>query len=577
MESLDRGLVAVKNPGGVFLSWRLSGTENPATTFNVYKNGTLLNGKPIAHATNFTDAAGQLKDEYTVKKMENGRETEISKTVKPWEKPFLTLQMKRPPKADDASEPDVKRLEYFPNEAGVADLDGDGEYELVVKWDARARDNAHRGRTDPVFLDGYKLDGTHLWRIGLGKNIRAGQHYTQMIVYDLDGDGKAELVCKTAPGTLDGKGEPVLLGDDDADADYRSENGYVLEGPEYLTVFDGETGAQVQTIPYYPPRGNVRDWGDDYGNRVDRFLACVGYFDGQHPSVVMCRGYYTRAVLAAYDFADGKLKERWIYDTGTSRDGKATAYGQGNHSIDVGDVDGDGFDEIVYGGACIDHDGKLLYSTGLGHGDAAHLGDMDPDRPGLEFFCVHESKSCPAGMELRDAGTGELLFGLPSNMDVGRGLAANIDPNHRGYEFWSALNGNVYNIKGEVISTKKPSANFRVFWDGDLLDELLNGVRLDKWNGNGVDRLVDFADYGATSGNGGKATPVLSADIFGDWREEIVYFSKEDPSRLMIFTTTIPTEHKRVTLMHDHVYRMKVAVQNVVYNQPPHTGYHFAE
>jgi rhamnogalacturonan endolyase len=521
-----------------------------------------------------------------VKAFADGKEQPASPTVAPWGKPYMTLQLNRPP-LDTAVVGMMQRWErgfgrgrgggfsgYMPNDCSVGDLDGDGAYEIIVKWNARARDNAHAGATDPVLLDAYKLDGTHLWRIDLGVNIRAGAHYTQFMVYDLDGDGKAELVCKTAPGTKDGQGKNVVLGSDDPNADYRNEAGYIISGPEYLTVFNGATGAEAATIPYNPPRGSsMREtWGDDKGNRVDRFLACIAYLDGVHPSVVMCRGYYTRAVLAAYDFDGKTLKERWVYDSGTAKDTKNTAYGQGNHSIAPGDVDGDGFDEITYGGACIDHDGTLLYSTGLGHGDAHHLSDLDPDRPGLELFDVHETKPSPAGVELRDARTGERLFGRPTTIDVGRGLAADIDPKHRGFEFWSSASDSVYSIRGEVISTKKPSANFRIYWDGDLQDELLDGVKLDKWDGNRAVRMVNFADFGARSINGTKQNPCLSADIFGDWREEVILYSGDDPSQLMIFTTTMPTEHRMATLMHDPLYRLGVAVQNVAYNQPPHLG-----
>ncbi|MDR1023521.1 MAG: rhamnogalacturonan lyase [Prevotellaceae bacterium] len=579
MERLNRGVVAVACDSGVFISWRLLGDEDPQTLFNLYRNGEQVNGLPLAGATCWMDAAGTPTDRYVVKTLENGKEVAASPQVAPWDKPYMALQLNRPPLSVDSTIPYRERYRaqlagYLPNDCSVGDLDGDGEYELVVKWNARARDNSHAGMTDPVLLDAYKLDGTHLWRIDLGINIRAGAHYTQFMVYDLDGDGKAEVVCKTAPGTKDGQGNSVLLGDDDPNADYRNGAGHILAGPEYLTVFSGATGAALATIPYNPPRGNTlrETWGDDRGNRVDRHLACIAYLDGVHPSVVMCRGYYTRAVLAAYSFDGKSLTEQWVYDSGTERDTKNTAYGQGNHSIAAGDVDGDGFDEITCGGACIDHNGTLLYSTGLGHGDAHHLSDLDPDRPGLEFFDVHESKPSPAGVELRDARTGELLFGRPTNVDVGRGMAADIDPNHRGFELWSSASDSVYNIKGEVISTKKPSVNFRIYWDGDLQDELLDGTKLDKWDGARAVRLVNFADFGARSINGTKQNPCLSADILGDWREEVILYDGNDPSRLMIFTTTIPTAHRMPTLMHDPLYRLGVAVQNVAYNQPPHLG-----
>ncbi|MDR1611100.1 MAG: hypothetical protein LBS08_06295, partial [Candidatus Symbiothrix sp.] len=573
-EKLNRGLIAVKTGDGVYLSWRLLGTENPDVLFNIYKNGVLLNTQPLSGATCYLDETGSGSDNYIVKTL-SGQIEPVSDAVVPWEKPCKVIQMNRPeaPKVENFRT--FRPISYLPNDCSAGDLDGDGEYEIIVKWNARSRDNSHNGLTDNVFLDAYKMNGAQLWRIDLGKNIRAGAHYTQFMVYDLDGDGCAEIACKTAPGTIDGQGKFVILGNDDPAADFRNENGHILDGSEYLTVFDGKTGGEITTIPYNPPRGNDLKsiWGDDKGNRSERYLACIACLDGKRPSLVMCRGYYARTVLAAYDFEDGKLKERWVYDSGTERDTKNTAFGQGNHSIAVADVDGDGCDEIIYGGAAIDNDGVLLYSTGLGHGDAHHLSDLDPDRPGLEFFDVHENSPCPAGVELRDARTGQLLFGRPTTFDVGRGLAADIDSRYRGFEFWSAASDSVYNIKGEVISTRKPSVNFRIYWDGDLQDELLDGTKITKWNGDGTDLLINFSTLGAASINGSKNNPCLSADLFGDWREEAVYFDREDPSRLMIFTTVIPTGHRLPTLMHDPVYRLSVAWQNVGYNQPPHLGF----
>ena len=580
MEYLDRGVVAVPTASGVFVSWRVLGNEPRDVTFRLYRNQSeLLTKEPLTGASNFFDTGGKATDKYHVETLINGKVSSVSPEVTPWAKPYLSLKMQRP--APSGVEERGRVASYTPNDCTVGDLDGDGEYEIIVKWTSHPRDNAHAGKTDATIIDAYKLDGTLLWRINLGLNIREGAHYTQMMVYDLDGDGIAEFACKTAPGTIDGQGKFVLLGNDDPKAEYSNEAGYISDGPEYLTVFNGKTGAEMHTIPYNPPRGNPAQfqevWGDTRGNRMDRYLACIAYLDGVHPSLVMCRGYYTRAVLAAYDLKDGKLQERWVYDTLNEPNRRNSAYGQGNHSLAVGDVDGDGYDEIIYGAAAIDHDGKLLYTTGLGHGDAHHLSDLDPDRPGLELFTVHEQYPNAAGVELRVAGTGERLFGRPTNFDIGRGLSADIDPKHRGFEFWSSASDTVYNVKGEAISTRKPSVNFRVYWDGDLQDELLNGTRIDKWNGNGIDRIIDFRDYGAASINGTKSNPCLSADLFGDWREEVVYYNRENSDELMIFTTTTPTEHRLFTLMHDPVYRLSVAWQNVAYNQPPHLGFYIGD
>jgi len=593
MEYLNRGLVAVKVSNGVFLSWRFLGTDNKAITFNLYKNNSIkVNRKPIVESTNYVDSLGTLTDTYSIKPVLNGVEdkTESIISVTPWEQQFKTIQLNRPA---GGTTPDGLRYSYVPNDCSVGDLDGDGEYEIVLKWDpTNSKDNSQAGYTGNVYLDAYKLSGKQLWRIDLGRNIRAGAHYTQFMVYDFDGDGIAEVVCKTAPGTIDGKGKPVFMNHDDPTADYRTHStnttgagrtGIILSGPEYLTLFSGKTGEELNTIPYNPHRDAStlyptteqlkKGWGDNYGNREDRFLGCVAYLDGVHPSVVMCRGYYTRVALVAYDVKDKKLVQRWMYDSGTTPG--IGAYGQGNHNLSVGDVDGDGKDEIIYGACAIDHNGKLLYRTGLGHGDAMHLSDLDPDRPGLEVWEVHENEDAKYGYELHDAKTGEILWGEFTGGDNGRGLAADIDSTHRGYEMWSSSGKGTYSCKGVKISENKPSVNFRIYWDGDLQDELLDGTKIDKWTGDGVMRIMDFSN--AASNNGTKKTPCLSADILGDWREEVILRCKTDSSKIMIYTTTIPTTHRLFTLMHDPMYRLGVAWQNVEYNQPPYLGFYIGD
>ena len=593
MEALDRGLVAAKTENGVFISWRVLGNEKE-TAFNVYKNGKLFKSVSSKQATNLTDKSGNLEDKYVVKAVVKGKETDSSKEVKAWEQDFLTIQLNRPEKgitppcialnrSNGIAEeyPEGQEYTYVPGDCSVGDLDGDGEYEIIVKWNpSNQTDNSYSGITGPVYLDAYKLSGKHLWRINLGKNIRAGSHYTQFMVYDFNGDGKAELVCKTAPGTVDGKGKKIFLGTDDPDKDWRNLEmnkktcGYVLQGPEYLTIFSGKTGEELHTVPYEAERGEVSSWGDSYGNRVDRFLACVAYLDGIRPSVVMCRGYYAKTTLTAYDFIKGKLVKRWEHISDIKGEG---AYGQGNHNLSVADVDGDGCDEIVYGSCVINNDGTVLYSTGLGHGDAMHIANLDPDRPGYQVWEVHEEKEAwqTYGYEMHDARTGEILWGGPTKGDNGRGLAADIDPNHRGFEMWSSGAPGVYNCKGEKIADRKPSISFRIYWDGDLQDEILNKNVITKWNGWKPVTLRTFSEARHTSGS--KAVPNLSADILGDWREEIVLCDAEDPSKLHIYTTTIPTEHRLYTLMHDPMYRLGIAWQNVGYNQPPHLGFYIGD
>lgn len=556
MEYLDRGVVAVKVNNGVYVSWRYLGTDNPAIGFNIYRDGTKVNDQPITTKTNYVDTKGTTNSKYVIKSVLNGKETEASKAVTPWGQQYKTLKLKRP------------STNYDGNDMSVGDVDGDGEYELFMKWYPKnAKDNSQDGKTDNCIIDCYKLDGTFLWRIDLGVNIRSGAHYTQYQVYDYDGDGKCEMVCKTAPGTKDGKGKYVILGNDDPKKDYRNGSGYVLSGPEYLTIFDGQTGAEIHTIKYKPERGNVGGWGDSYGNRVDRFLACTAYLDGVHPSVVMCRGYYTRSTLAAYDFKNGKLVERWFHDSPNKGQG---AYGEGFHNVSVADVDGDGKDEIIYGSACIDDNGKLIYRKGFAHGDAMHVSDMDPDNAGLEGWFVHESGSAAYGYELRDLKTGKVLWGKKTGTDNGRGLAADIDAKHKGFECWSSAPG-VFDCKGKQISSNKPSVNFRVYWDGDLQDELLDGNKIDKWNGNGTSRMITLK---GSACNGSKNTPCLSADILGDWREEVILHEGEN---IYIYTTTIETKYRLFTLMHDAVYRCGIAWQNTAYNQPPHLGFYIGD
>ncbi|WP_275446245.1 rhamnogalacturonan lyase [Paenibacillus sp. ACRSA] len=566
MEFLDRGVVAVKTGNGVFVSWRLLGTEGSNVSFNVYRDGTKVNASPITNSTNLQDASGTNNSKYTVRAVVGGAEQAASKVASVWGNNYLTVPLSVPA---GGTTPDGVAYTYSANDASAGDLDGDGEYELIVKWDpSNAKDNAHSGYTGEVFIDAYKLNGTRLWRISLGKNIRAGAHYTQFMVYDLDGDGKAEVAMKTADGTRDGVG--TVIGD--ASKDYRNSSGYVLSGPEFLTVFNGQTGKALSTVNYEPARGSVSSWGDNYGNRVDRFLATIAYLDGERPSLVMARGYYTRTVLVAYNWRNGQLTKQWTFDSNTP--GNSGYAGQGNHNLSVADVDNDGKDEIIYGAMAVDHDGKGLYTTRLHHGDAMHLSDLDPDRPGMEVFQVHETPS-NAGIEFRDAGTGQLIWGIPTTKDIGRGMAADIDPRYRGAEVWA--NGVLYTAKGQRIGTTVPSStNFGIWWDGDLLRELLDSNRIDKWdyvNGRTVNLLTAS---GASSNNGTKSTPNLQADLLGDWREEVVWRTN-DSSALRIYTTTALTDKRIYTLMHDPVYRLGVAWQNVAYNQPPHTSFYLGE
>ena len=566
-EHLGRGVIAIReNPSTVAVSWRYLSSDPMDESFDVYRNGEKVNKYPIRNATFFQDIyKGTESVLYTVKAIQ-------SKTESCYQLPsdapagYLNIPLNRP---ENGTTPAGQSYFYAPNDASIGDVDGDGEYEIILKWDpSNAHDNSHDGYTGEVYFDCYKLNGQHLWRINLGRNIRAGAHYTQFMVFDLDGDGKAEVVMKTADGAVDGKGKVI----GDAQADYRNEQGRILTGPEYLTVFNGLTGEAMQTIDYVPERGNLMDWGDNRGNRSDRFLACVAYLDGIHPSVVMCRGYYTRTVLAAYDWNGKELKERWIFDS--NHPGCEDYAGQGNHNLRVGDVDGDGCDEIIYGSCAIDHNGKGLYTTKMGHGDAIHLTHFDPSRKGLQVWDCHENKR--DGSTYRDAATGEILFQIKDSTDVGRCMAADIDPTQPGVEMWSLASGGIRNIKGEVVKARVRglSCNMAVWWDGDLLRELLdrNIVSKYNWKKGVCERIAIFE--GALSNNGTKATPCLQGDIVGDWREEVL-LRTADNTALRLYVSTIPTDYRFHTFLEDPVYRISIATQNVAYNQPTQPGFYF--
>ena len=491
---------------------------------------------------------------------------------------YLQIPLDKP---EDGLTPAGDTYTYSANDASVGDVDGDGQYEIILKWDpSNAHDNSHDGYTGNVLVDCYRLTGEKLWRIDLGRNIRAGAHYTQFMVFDLDGDGKAEVVMKTSDGTVDGKGRVI----GEARADYREKGilgengrtprlqGRIMKGNEYLTVFSGLTGEALKTIDYVPLRGNIKDWGDNYANRCDRFLACVAYLDGIHPSVVMCRGYYTRTVLAAFDWDGQDLKQRWIFDS--NNPGSEGYAGQGNHNLRVGDVDGDGCDEIIYGSCAIDHNGEGLYTTGMGHGDAMHLTCFSPEMTGLQVWDCHENKK--DGSSFRDAATGKVLFQIKSGMDVGRCMAADISPLNPGLEMWSIASEGLRNVEGEMVAPSPQSMpiNMAVWWDGDLLRELLDKNQILKydWEKNVCKPLLSFG--GASFNNGTKSNPCLQGDIMGDWREEVLVRT-ENSDALRLYVTTIPTSYRFHTFLEDPIYRISIATQNVAYNQPTQPGFYF--
>jgi rhamnogalacturonan endolyase len=564
-ETLNRGLISLRAGTGNFLSWRLLKSDAAGTAFNVYRGTTKVNATPLT-VTNFTDAGAAVGAQYTVKPVVNGAEVASVLAAAPTAALAASYQDVPISAPAGGTTPDGVAYTYAANDASVGDLDGDGSYEIVLKWDpTNSKDNSQSGYTGDVFIDAYKLNGTRLWRIDLGKNIRAGAHYTQFQVFDYDGDGKAEVVMKTADGTKDGGG--TVIGS--STADYRNSSGYVLTGPEFLTVFAGPTGKALATADFVVARGTVSAWGDSYGNRVDRFLAGTAYLDGSTPSIIMARGYYTRSTITAWDFKNGALTRKWTFDSNSSTNGADYA-GQGDHQLSVADVDQDGKDEIIYGSMAVDDNGAKLWSTKQGHGDAMHVGDLIPSRAGLEEFKVDEDTSKLAAW-MADAKTGAIIWSNAScGCDNGRGVSDDIYAGSPGAESWSSGVSGLFNTSGANIGRKPGSANFVIWWDGDAQRELLDATHIDKYGTSADTRLLTASDV--HSNNGTKSTPSLQADIMGDWREEVIWPTTNNTA-LRIYSTTDATSISHVSLMQDRMYREAVAWQNTAYNQPPHPSF----
>ncbi|MBE6848411.1 MAG: rhamnogalacturonan lyase [Ruminococcus sp.] len=558
LEYLNRGITAVKTGDGMLVSWRFLATDPANAIFKLYRDNTLVYTSEAGAPTCFWDASGSTSSSYRVETYDGTALLSNESCAMIAGSNYFDIPLDSPGSI------------YSPNDCSVGDVDGDGDYEIFVKWDPNnSKDNSKDGVTDKVYIDCYTLEGKKLWRIDFGVNIRAGAHYTQFLVADFDLDGKAEMTCKTADGTIDGTGKVI----GDKSKDYRNSGGYILSGPEYYTLFDGMTGAALDTVDYEHPRGEVSKstWGDNYGNRVDRFLGAVMYCDGVKPSAVSVRGYYTRMTAVAYDVVDKKLVKRWAFDTGYNS--SAAGYGDGNHNCMPADVDGDGKQELVLGASCLDDDGTMLWCNNKGHGDAMHLSDFLPDRAGQELWVCHEVS--PYGVTLIDAANGKTIFHVDNSKDTGRCAAGNVWAGNDGGEFWGM--GQIFNGTGANLSCKVPAVNFLTYWDGDLERELLDG------GDNAPAAITDVKEDGSiqtilkTDGyltcNSTKATPSLSADLFGDWREELVLRAADGKS-LRVFTTPYDTKYRITTLMHDPQYRMQVSAQNTSYNQPPHTSFY---
>lgn len=611
VENLDRGVVAVKTDDGVFVSWRRLGTEAPDTNFALYRDGQMVTSGAV---TNFVDKDGTKDSTYIVAT----NNATMSKPVSVLESQYIDIPLQDTPVSEEYDIYTLTFATYAPGDSTVGDLDGDGQYEIIMMWNpSNAKDAATVGATDKVFIDAYKLDGTRLWRIDMGVNIRAGAHDTQLLCADFNSDGKAELIVRTADGTVSGTGQVI----GDASKNWGELNaGKNLQGPLFLTAFDGETGAVLDTVDFDPQTDNAGwDFGDNYGNRSERYLATIAWLDGVKPYAVEQRGYYPgkdagpgRTVISTYELnSSNKLVKKWRFDT--NDEGNAKYIGQGNHSIVAGDVDDDGYDEIISGSLAMDHDGKVLWCTGYGHGDAHHLGDFDPTNPGYEFAKCYEGGEVPAATELgatenqiwgttlQDAKTGRIMQTHNGIKDTGRCMITNLGYKDKYYVLWGAGSSGYWDSDKNSTGDLGLAMNGRIYWDGGLTDQLQDHVTISKWN-NDTNKAETIFTADGNSINGTKGNVNMQADILGDWREEIVTYKQVDQTEetikiavesaggreydfkkivptyvLRVVTTTIPTEYNFSTFMHDDLYRIGAATYNVAYNQPPHISFYLSD
>lgn len=629
MEKLDRGLIAIKTDGGVYLSWRLFdsednifGSADKNVSFNVYRDGKKIS--EVATKTNYVDST--VGTNYSVAPVINGVEGEKCNPVTVYNNSYFDIPLSKPDDETiyDPSGNELATYSFFPADCSTGDVDGDGEYEIIVKWTSSEHDVGSPG--DPAYsgtvhLAAYKLDGTKLWKndIALGKNVYSSAHTVQFLVYDFDGDGKSEVMCQTSLGSKDGQGEYVsnaaqtdeeikaITDEENSTADYRG-YGRITEGKEFLTVFNGETGVAMDTINLPTTRGseNGVDYGDDFGNRSNRFVSDIAYLDGEKPYAIYLRGYYfgrngkQRTSIAGISWDGTALSPTYRFDTQKGQegyyDGAYQYVGNGNHNCTVADVDNDGKDEFITGALCMevndDNEFRPKWCTYLQHGDALHIGNYDPTHTGFEFFTVHEDSGTNSlsgnditldfGMSVIDAETGNIMFHEGASADTGRGVMANVGAGGY-YQIWSAKNsarqsngGTDFTTATSLTGRNTPSMNFRIFWDGDLYDNLLDGANITDWNGRNMSNIFSAGNYNCVSINGTKANPSLQADLFGDWREEVVY-PTSDGTALRVFSTTDTTDYKIKTLMQDPVYRSGVAAEQTAYNQPPHVGFYMGK
>ena len=583
-DALDRGLVAIGTEGVVFCSWRIPAEEYYGVGYNIYRDGVKLNDAPLA-VSNFTDGGGTPQSRYSVEPVVRGVPGPRSKEVAPWASNFMEIKTDHGTLASN----------YAPNDACMADVDGDGELEILIKFDnlddaaAGYPPEGHGG--EYTIAEVYKLDGRKLWWLEYGPNI-GDYHNTEIniVAYDWDGDGRAEALVRAADGTVlhTADGKAITIGD--PAKNYRTPGGqtghwFIHEGDEFLLYLDGATGEPYQ-ITEYPLRRleegetDLKEaWGDDYGHRATKHFFGAPFLDGRHPSIFLARGIYTRHKMVALDVdpLTHQLRERWRWTCNTPG---SPWYGQGYHNFGVADVDWDGRDEIVFGSMVIDDCGRGLSTTGLGHGDAQHCGDFDPYSHGQEIFACNENNP---NNNFRDATTSRIYYRSVGTADDGRANMANFIDAVPGAEGVSAHDGNLIGaaahaaVDGIGKQDVQITQNFPIYWDGDLCAESFDYRDGKDTEGHVVKPYQGEIAVmeGSMTNNDTKGTACFQGDILGDWREEVVMRTAE--GNIRIYTTDIPTPWRNYTLWHDHQYRQAMVWQTCGYNQPPHPSYYLGE
>ena len=573
---LKRGLVAVNlsqsGSSGALVSWRSRKTDDRGTKFKLYRgtsakfiNTKINGGNFIDGKTNFTDPNGTASSYYRVEVYNGNGEIVERDTCKAWESQVTYIDL------EGGAPTDIwgRGATYSPNDASICDIDGDGEYEIILKWSpSNEKDAASTGTTSPEYYACYKMSGKRLWILTGGPNMFSSAHTSPFVAWDLDGDGFGEFMIKTGHGAIDGLGNYLSV-DKNPNGNYLNSRGKQETGEEWITVFDGRTGAELKTIDYHTSySAGSAYWGDSKQNRSERYLGGIAWLDGEsgNPSAVFSRGYYNGAFIGAYDWDGTNLTLRWLhraltassgevkYANGTKKTLSKTVYGEGCHWFSSADVNLDGKQEIIFGSGSLKSDGTTLYRTGLGHGDALHVSDFDPSRPGLEVFMVHEEK--PYGMDYRDGTTGEFIIHNTASGDTGRGFMANFDPEREGPLWQASAWGNIFDGEGLL--------DYSIFREN-------NYTNIGCVNGGNY-------TYGNTN-NSSKNNACLIGDVFGDWREEVICWTTGGTSgyQLVVNATNHTTNYIVPHLMDDLDYRAQLIEQNCCYNQPPHLGYNLRE